>query len=105
MATATSSPTSLPVRPMEVLVKGKVTHTRRHEKKFYTTITIPAADEYSSPQLVEVRSSSRVGDVDELVSIRARLGGYAGRPFKATDRETGEIRTVRQVQHTVDLVE
>lgn len=100
-----SAAVALPVRPMEVVVKGKLVATRRHEQRVYSQIVTPASDEYSQPQTVEIRSRSKIGERDELVQVRCRLGGFLGRAFQATDKETGEIRTARNVVVTLDLVE
>lgn len=92
-------------RALEVVVRGKVVASRRHEGKTYTLVVCPAANEYSSPQRLEIRSSQRFGEKDEVVNVKCRIGGYEGAPFKATDKDTGEIRQARRVVHTLDLIE
>lgn len=102
---ATPAATVLPTRAMEVIVKGKLVSSRRHENRYFTQIITPAVDEFSQPQHVEVRSKAKVGDRDEMVTVRARLGGYLGRPYQATDKSTGEMRTARNTVLTLDVVE
>jgi hypothetical protein len=95
----------LPSKAMEVMIRGKVVSARRHEAFHYTLVAIPSPDEWTGPQKVELRSKQKVGTRDEIVTVRARLGGFEGRPFKATDKETGEIRSARSVFHTLDVIE
>lgn len=90
---------------MEVLVIGKVLRTRRHEQYTYTTVITPAADAYSKPSVVEVRSKQRFAERDEETQFTARLGGYEGRAYRVTDRDTGEQKTLIPVNMYLDLVE
>jgi hypothetical protein len=92
-------------KPMHVLISGRVEGSKSHEGKRYTQIITPAADAYSRPQMVEVRSKSRFGEKGEEVSITCTLGGYQRKPYQAKDKNTGEIVTVVPIDHTLDLVE
>lgn len=91
--------------PLQTLVVGKCMRVRRHEQFTYTTIITPAKDEYSRPQVVEVRSKARFADRDEPVSVQAMLGGYEGKAYAVVDRETGERRQLVPVNLFLDLVE
>lgn len=91
--------------PMEVTVKGKIDAVRRHEQVRYTRILTPAPDAYSRPQVVEVRSKAQLGQRGDEITITAKLGGYTRKPFKTTDKETGEITMVTPVDMTLDAVE
>lgn len=91
--------------PMRVLVRGRVESSRRYEGKSYTHVMTPAADAYSRPQLVEIRSKSKLGDKGEEVAVACVLGGYARKPYQAKDKATGEVLTLVPVDHTLDLVE
>lgn len=93
------------LKPRQVQVTGKVTRTRRYDKFTYTTIICPAADEYSKPQIVEVRSDRKFGERDEVVNIVAVLGGFEGKAYRVTDKDTGEVTSVVPVQHYLDFVE
>jgi len=93
------------MRPMEVTITGRIEEVQRYEGTYNTRIICPAADEFSQPQNVKVRSKTRIGSKEEMVTITARLGGYKRKPFKATDKETGEIATVVPVDMTLDLVD
>jgi hypothetical protein len=69
-----------------------------------TLVTMPAADEYSSPSTVEIRSKAAFGESGETVRVKCRVGGRA-RSYKGTDPETGEIRPVRTAEITLELIE
>ncbi len=69
-----------------------------------TLVTMPAADEYSSPSTVEVRSKAAIGETGETVRLKCRVGGRA-RSYKGTDPETGEVRPVRTAEITLELIE
>lgn len=91
--------------PMQVMIVGRVQKARRHNGRSYTKIIIPAKDAFSRPSMVEVRSKQRVGEVGEDVRVLAEVGGYGRRPYKVTDEDTGEMRTVEPVEITLDAVE
>lgn len=91
--------------PMHVIVKGRIESSKTHDGKRNTKIMTPAADEYSRPQLVEVRSKQRVGENGDLVTLNCLLGGYQRKAYQVKDKETGEIKTVVPVEHTLDLIE
>lgn len=93
------------VKPMVVRVVGKVTRVRRYEKNFFTTVICPAKDEYSKPQVVEIRSNARFADTEDKCDVTAEVGGYEGRAYQVTDRETGERKNLIPVNLYLDLVE
>lgn len=92
-------------KPLQVVIAGKITRVRRHEKFFYTTVICPAKDAYSRPSVVEIRSKARFGDTDEETKVNAELGGYEGKAYVVTDRETGERKSLVPVNLFLDLVE
>ncbi|MBK6279110.1 MAG: single-stranded DNA-binding protein [Gammaproteobacteria bacterium] len=91
--------------PMRVVIKGRCERVRRHENRVYTTVITPAADEYSRPSTIEVRSAQRFAEPGEMCQFSAVLGGYAGRSYDISDKSTGERRTVHPCTMTLDLVE
>lgn len=93
------------LKPGVVAIVGKVTRVRRYEKFYYTTVICPAKDEYSKPSIIEIRSNSRFADSEEKVSCQAEIGGYEGKAYSVTDRETGERKTLVPVNIFLDLVE
>lgn len=91
--------------PMEVTIKGRVEVSRAHNGIRYTQVMTPAADAYSRPQIVEVRSKRQIGMKGEEVTVLARLGGYTRKAFPMVDKETGERTMVVPVDMTLDAVE
>jgi hypothetical protein len=92
-------------RFMEVAIKGRIEAARRHENKHYTRIITPAADAYSRPQVVEVRSNQKLGQRDDEITVDCKLGGYTRKPFRSTDKDSGEITMVTPVDMTLDAIE
>lgn len=92
-------------QPMRVIVMGRVEGSKTYDGKRYTQIMTPAADAYSRPQLIEVRSKSRIADKGEEISVACILGGYQRKAYDVKDKKTGEIQTVVPVEHTLDLIE
>ena len=93
------------VKPMEVTIIGRIDAARRFEKTYFTRFTTPAPDAYSRPQVIEVRSKARLGDVGDEVTVQAKLGGYTRKPYRVTDKDTGETSMVTPVDLTLDAVE
>lgn len=90
---------------MQVWIKGRIDATRRHDKTRYTRIVTPAPDPYSRPQTVEARSRQSLGQVGDEITVLGQLGGYTRKPFRSTDKETGETTMVTPVDHTLDVIE
>lgn len=108
MTTAIASTPTSPsqgIRFLEVAIKGRIEASRRHNGVVYTRLITPAPDAYSRPQTLEVRSKSKLGEREEEVTLRAKLGGFARKPFRSTDKETGEVTSVTPVDLTLDAVE
>jgi hypothetical protein len=101
----TSAPSSAQRVPMEVFVKGKIDARRRHESTWYTRLITPASDVYSRPQVVEVRSKSKLGEVGDETAVSCKLGGYTRKAFRSVDKETGETAMVTPVDLTLDAIE
>lgn len=93
------------IKPMQVMIRGRVEASRNHEGTRFTRITTPAADAYSRPQVIEIRSRSPLGPKGEEVTVLAQLGGYTRKPFEFKNKDTGEIEKVVPVDHTLDAVE
>ena len=93
------------LQPMQVAVKGRIEASRMFNGNRYTRIITPAADQYSRPQTVEIRSKKKLGDKGEEVTTMATLGGYTRRPYQAKDEDTGEITTITPVDLTLDAIE
>ena len=92
------------IKPMQVLVFGKVENVRSYEKSIYTTVICPAQDQYSSPSVVQIKSAKRIGQRDDEIRQLCKLGGYRRKPFKSTDKETGEVSMVTPVDITLEAI-
>jgi hypothetical protein len=78
------------------VIKGRIKFVREgggQRGGFLHVITLPAPDEWTPPQTVEVYSETRLGDPESVWQGRVRLGGY-GRTWQreVEDPRTGEIR-------------
>lgn len=93
------------IKPMQVMVLGRVENVRLHDGTRYTRVITPAPDPYSRPQTVEIRSKQPLGPKGEEVKVLAVLGGFTRKPFNATDNATGEISKVTPVDMTLVAVE
>ncbi|GHD66100.1 hypothetical protein [Jeongeupia chitinilytica] len=93
------------LKPNQALLAGRVNAVRKADEYVYTEITLPAPDEYTSPQSVEVRSRKRLGQVGETIETRVLCGGYRGKPFQFTDKETGERHQRRPVLNVYSALE
>ncbi len=71
-----------PLPAMQVLVNGRIEAVRRYEGKVYTHVLTPAPDQYTRPQLVEVRSPKRLGEKHDEISVTCVLGGYQRKPYQ-----------------------
>ena len=88
-----------------VNLKGKIEASRRHEAFHYTRMIMPAVDEFSSPSTIEIRSRGSLGRSEDMITVRAKVGGYRKKPYRYTDKETGETRMVVPVTVTLDAIE
>jgi len=92
----------------EAVLQGRVSLVRRMtiggKPSMIHLVILPAPDQYSSPATVEVMASKRLGDVDEDIRVRVRIGGFR-RTYKATDKETGEISSVQTADVKLFAVE
>ncbi len=96
-ASVAELPAKKPLPIGEATIKGRLQLYRRPQgnSQFWENLIIlPAPDEYSSPATVLVLASRRLGERDDDVTVRVRIGGYR-RSYNSTDRETGEIRNVQ----------
>lgn len=72
----------------QALIVGRVKEVRRTDNGVFTLVTLPAPDEYTQPQLVEVTSTVLLGRPGEDVQIKVTLGGY-GKKFQRKDGTPG----------------
>lgn len=74
--------------PMRVTVAGRVDGSRMYNGQRYTVITVPAADKFAHPAIVEVRSKHQVGATGDEVTVRCQLAGWPRR-FKLKNGDQG----------------
>lgn len=88
---------------MTSLVKGKIIRFRKYQNHYYTALVIPSPDPYARPATVELRSSARLGQLNDLIDAVVTLSGYNGKPYQVV--EDGESRTVTPVHNVLEVVE
>jgi hypothetical protein len=93
------------LRINQVLIGGKVVEVRPASGSIYTQVILPAPDEYTSPQRVEIVSKRRIGNKDDQITQVCDLGGFLGREFTTTDKDTGEKVNRRSVNMVLRAVE
>lgn len=72
----------------QALVVGRVREVRRTDNATFTVVTLPAPDEYTQPQTVEISSRGMIGRPQEDVTIKVAIGGY-GKKFTRKDGTDG----------------
>jgi hypothetical protein len=104
----TSAPATQALAPLVAHVKGRIANRRsittKTGRQSITVVRLPAPDEYTSPQTVELRSVRSLGEVGDDLTCQVRIGGF-GRSYKATDPETGEQRVVPTADNTLTVIE
>lgn len=91
---------------LQMRFKGRIEASRLFDGKRYTRFVCPAPDAYSRPQVLEVRSSrAKLGEIGDEFTGTVVVGGFTRKPYRVTDRDTGEQVTLTPVDHVLDLVE
>jgi len=78
--------------PGIVRLVGRVENSRQtgtDRKTFRTLVVTPAADSFSHPSTIEVRSAGRLGAPGNEVDVLCNVIGFKNKPRK--NQETGEI--------------
>jgi len=70
------------------IVKGRIDQVRLHDGRHMHVVLLPAVDEFSKPQAVEVRSNRRLGEPGSDLQCRGRLMGFT-RQFNTRDGGRG----------------
>lgn len=93
MSTPTQdTPKGRPLQLAEAILQGRLTKVTKRQDNFLHLVVLPAPDAYTSPATVEIVAKSRLGQPDDDIRCRVRIGGYR-RSYNVTDRETGEVRS------------
>lgn len=73
----------------QAVIRGRVLEVNRTANAVYTDVTLPAADQYTSPQTVRIVSGRLIGKPNEDITCRVAVKGYRR---KYQDKATGEQR-------------
>jgi hypothetical protein len=94
----------------QAYIKGRISHFRKQKFQergliFFTILRIPAADEYSFPGVVELSSSSPLGqagtDWEGFVEITGMTNNFDTKP----DPNTGEVQQIKSARNWLRVVE
>lgn len=78
----------------QAVIVGRVREIRRSDNATYTVVVLPAPDEYTQPQTIEIVSRSMIGRPQEDVTCKVSINGYA-KKFQRKDGTDGLSVTVR----------
>lgn len=81
----------------QVVIAGRCLEVRRTDSGVFTTIRLPAPDEYTMPQTVEIMSQSLLARPNEDVQVKCVIGGY-GKKFTRKDGTPG-LQVQNQLRH------
>lgn len=76
-----------PLTANQVVIRGRIGDVKRTENACYTDVTLPAPDQFSSPQHVRIVSSRLLGKPGEDLTQRCAVKGYR-RSY--IDKKSGE---------------
>jgi hypothetical protein len=98
MSTAATPIKSTELSPSQILIIGKIQEVTSFENGGYTTeVVMPAADQYSMPAVVEIRSEKRLGNKDDEIRQVCQISGWP-RKFNYKDKNTGQQRFGRRIE-------
>lgn len=89
---------------LTMAVIGRIDRSRTVDGMIYTEITTPAPDSYSMPSHFEIRSRTQLGVLGQEFKGKIRASGFI-RSRKYTDKNTGELKEVRDRTVIFDLVQ
>ena len=103
------APMTAKLKMSQAILSGLIFARRRINGQngtiWLTVIRLPSQDEFSNPATVEVRSHSPLGEINDKWSGVITIGGF-GRSYNTKpDPETGEIKSVKTAQVTLDVIE
>lgn len=109
-ATAEKVTSMMPkLQPGQTFLAGLIAGRRRISGQsgslWLTVVKLPAADEFSHPGTVELRSDNPIGEVNDkwqgVVSVTGFPRSYNTKP----DPDTGEIKAIKTAQVMLEVVE
>lgn len=92
------------LKPLQMVVSGKVESHRKFGGKSYTCLVCPSGDEFVGPAVLEIESASKLADVgDTWRGLCAARGSRHS--YEMKDKETGELVKIKTARHYVVAVE
>lgn len=92
----------------QVFLNGLIASRRRINGQsgtiWLTVVKLPAADEFSHPATIELRSHSPLGDPETKWSGIAQVTGFPT-SFDSKPDENGEIKQIKSARVSLDVVE
>lgn len=107
---ADAAPASFPLPLGQAMLRGRITGVRKNTGQrggVFVQFAIPARDEWSSPQTVDVWAESPFAEVDEVRTIRVAVGGIGKSWTREVEHpQTGEVRkvTMRGADNTLTFL-
>lgn len=92
------------LKPRQALIIGRVIRVKRNEGMIYTSVICPAEDQYSQPQVIELRSKDRIGNPEEDIKVVVKISGFQKRQ-QYVDQQTGERREWYKNNVYFDVIE
>lgn len=99
MSAANAAPA---VKMGQIAFRGRVVSVRKQGQFFYTLCKLPAADEYSSPNTVEIQSKNRFAETGADFNAVCKVAGY---PRSYEINKDGDKVTVHTADHRFHLIE
>lgn len=103
-AAQTGKPTGAGVALLRGRIAARRSISTRDGRRFLTVVKLPAPDEFTSPQTVEILSSAQLGEVGDTFAGKVQIGGF-GRSYQAQDPETGDKRTIQTADVRLTAIE
>lgn len=92
------------LKPLQLVVSGKVESQRKFQNRHYTVLACPSGDEFVGPAILEVESNSKLADVGDVWRGLCAARG-SRHSYEMTDKETGERVKIKTARHYVVAVE
>ncbi len=96
-AAALSLPVGVAFLSGQIAVKSKAITTQAG-RRFLTVVVLPAPDSYTSPGLVELRSTEPLGEAGETFRGKVQVSGYRN------NYKTAAGDTIQSARNTLDVV-
>ncbi|MDD5323306.1 MAG: hypothetical protein PHD43_22380 [Methylococcales bacterium] len=101
-------PASKKLQPGQAFISCRLASMRKIDTKsgpvFLTVAKMPAVDQFSHPQTIELHSLNRIGKSNDDWSGVVMVGGTSN-TYKSVDKDTGESETVYSARNSLTVVE